>query len=56
MYYKAAAEYGDGYAQKLGNLVVDEFLMEEAQNSKVKPGILPEAVFEFCLLYTSRCV
>lgn len=47
VYYKAAAEYGDGYAQKLGNLVVDEFLMEEAQNSKVKPGILPEAVFEF---------
>ena len=47
VYYKVAAEYGDGYAQKLGNLVVDEFLMEEAQNSKVKPGILPEAVFEF---------
>lgn len=47
VYYKTAAEYGDGYAQKLGNLVVDEFLMEEAVNSKVKPGILPEAVFEF---------
>lgn len=47
VYYKTAAEYGDGYAQKLGNLVVDEFLMEEAANSKVKPGILPEAVFEF---------
>lgn len=47
VYYKTAAEYGDGYAQKLGNLVVRKFLMEEAQNSKVKPGILPEAVFEF---------
>ena len=34
VYYKAAAEYGDGYAQKLGNLVVDEFLMEEAQTAR----------------------
>lgn len=47
VYYKTAAEYGDGYAQSLGNLVTGEFLMEEAQNSKVKPGILPEAAFEF---------
>ena len=47
VYYKTAAEYGDGYAQMLGNMVVDEFLMEEAANSKVKPGILPEAAFEF---------
>lgn len=47
VYYKVAAEYQDGYAQKLGNLVTGEFLMEEAENSKVKPGILPEAAFEF---------
>lgn len=47
VYYKAAAEYRDGFAQKLGNLVVSDFLMEEAANSKIKPGILPEAAFEF---------
>lgn len=47
VYYKVAAEYGDGYAQTFGNMVLDEFLMEEAEESKVKPGILPEAVFEF---------
>jgi len=47
VYYKTAAEYGDGVAQRLGNLASDDFLMEEAKNSKVKPGILPEAVFEY---------
>ncbi len=47
VYYKTAAEYNDGYAQNLGNLVVREFLTEEAAESKVKPGILPEAAFEF---------
>jgi hypothetical protein len=47
VYYKVAAEYGDGYAQTLGNMVLDEFLEEEATESKVKPGILPEAAFEF---------
>lgn len=47
VYYKTAAEYGDGYAQMLGNMVTGEFLMEEAANSKVKPGILPEAALEF---------
>ncbi len=45
IYYKTAAEYGNGHAQKLGNLVRDEFLMKEAE-SKVKPGILPECFFE----------
>lgn len=53
VYYKCASEYGNGYAQKLGNLVVDQFLEEEASQSKVKPGILPEAVFEF-LWYNPR--
>lgn len=47
VYFKFAAEYRDGYAQKLGNLVIDEFLEEEARCSGVRPGILPEAVFEF---------
>lgn len=46
VYYKTAAEYGNGYAQKLGNLVRDEFLLREAELSKVKPGILPECFFE----------
>ena len=47
VYYKTAAEYGNGFAQTFGNLVVNEFLMEEAAESKIKPGILPEAAFEF---------
>lgn len=47
VYYKVAAEYRNGHAQKLGNMVVKEFLAQEAANSKVKPGILPEAIFEF---------
>lgn len=47
VYYKTAAEYGDGAAQTLGNLASQEYLMEEAENSKIKPGILPEAAFEF---------
>ncbi|MDC7232504.1 MAG: DUF4962 domain-containing protein [Spirochaetales bacterium] len=45
IYYKTAAEYRNGHAQKLGNLVRDELLESEAQ-SKVKPGILPECFFE----------
>lgn len=47
LYYKAAAEYRDGFAQRFGNLVLEEFLEIEAAESKVKPGILPEAGFEF---------
>ena len=47
VYYKAAAEYGDGFAQRFGNLVLAEFLEIEAAESKIKPGILPEAGFEF---------
>lgn len=46
IYYKVASEYNNGYAQKLGNLVRDEFLYREAYESKVKPGILPECFFE----------
>ena len=37
---------GTGHAQKLGNLVRDDYLYREAIESKVKPGILPECLFE----------
>ncbi len=47
VYYKAAAEYADGHAQTYGDYVLENFLQIEAENSKVKPGILPEAAFEF---------
>ncbi len=46
IYYKVAAEYRNGYAQKLGNLVSKQFLYREAYQSKVKPGILCECFFE----------
>lgn len=46
IYYKTAAVYGNGHAQKMGNLVRDEYLYREALDSKVKPGILPECLFE----------
>jgi hypothetical protein len=46
IYYKTAAEYRNGHAQKLGNLVRDDYLYREAIESKVKPGILPECLFE----------
>lgn len=47
VYYLVAQEYRDGYAQNLGNLVVEEFLEDEANFSKVRPGILPEAGLEY---------
>lgn len=46
IYYKVASEYKNGYAQYLGDLVVDKFLYREAMESEVKPGILPECFFE----------
>jgi hypothetical protein len=46
IYYKTAAAYGNRYAQKMGNLVVKEFLEREDSLSKVKPGIMPEVFFE----------
>lgn len=46
IYYKTAKEYKNGYAQKLGNLVSGYFLYEEQYQSKLKPGILPEAWLE----------
>lgn len=45
-YYKFAAEHNDGYAQWLGELVRTKFLFREAYQSKVFPGILPEAFLE----------
>jgi hypothetical protein len=46
MYYKFAAEYNNGHAQKLANKVRNEFLFREQYESGVKPGILPEAWLE----------
>lgn len=46
VYYKVASEYNDGYAQRYANIIHDQFLYSEGLNSKVKPGILPEACFE----------
>ena len=46
-YYKIASEYNNGHAQWLGDLVHDKFLFREAYQSKIFPGILPEAFLEF---------
>lgn len=46
IYYKVASEYKNGHAQKMGNLVTKNFLFRESYESKVKPGILPECLFE----------
>ena len=45
-YYKFASEHNNGYAQWLGELVRTQFLFREAYQSKVFPGILPEAFLE----------
>ena len=45
-YYKIASEYNNGRAQWLGELVREKFLFREAYQSKVFPGILPEAFLE----------
>ncbi len=47
VYYKVASEYKDGYAQKYANIILDKYLDEEAEESKIKPGIYPEAGLEF---------
>ncbi len=46
IYYKVASEYNNGHAQYLANKVRKEFLFREQYESGVKPGILPEALFE----------
>ena len=45
-YYKIASEYNNPHAQWLGDLVRDKFLFREAYESKIFPGILPEAFLE----------
>jgi len=45
-YYKLASEHQNGYAQWLAELVRTKFLFREAYQSKVFPGILPEAFLE----------
>lgn len=46
-YYKIAREYNNGYAQWLGNMVKEKFLFREAYESKIFPGIMPEAFLEY---------
>lgn len=46
MYYKIAAEYNNGYAQNLGDIVSKNFYYREQYESKVKPGIMPEVGLE----------
>ncbi|TCS41034.1 DUF4962 domain-containing protein [Reinekea marinisedimentorum] len=45
-YYKIATEYNDGCAQWLAEKVRTEFLFREQYQSKIFPGILPEAFLE----------
>ncbi len=47
IYYKTAEEYDNGYAQFLGDYVLDNLLYKEHYNSKLKPGIISECFFEF---------
>lgn len=47
VYYLVAHEYQNGYAQKLGNLVLGPFFKDEVEQSKVHPGLLPEAGLEY---------
>ncbi len=45
-YYKLAAEYDNEYAQWMGEEVRTKFLFREAYQSKIFPGIMPEAFME----------
>jgi hypothetical protein len=45
-YYKIASEYDNNQAQWLGEMVRTKFLFREAYESKIFPGILPEAFLE----------
>ncbi|MGW7413795.1 hypothetical protein [Streptomyces sp. NPDC054863] len=47
LYYRLAARFGIAEAQWLGDLVSEELLWEEAAESGVRPGILPEAYLEY---------
>ncbi|GAA0178912.1 hypothetical protein SH2C18_18810 [Clostridium sediminicola] len=46
-FYKMASEYNNGHAQWLANLVKNKFLFREAYQSKIFPGIMPEAFLEY---------
>ena len=45
-YYKFASEYDNEYAQWMAEEVRTKFLFREAYQSKLQPGILPEAFLE----------
>lgn len=45
-YYKFASEYNNAYAQWLAEQVRTKYLFREAYQSKLLPGILPEAFLE----------
>lgn len=45
-YYKFASEYGNEYAQWMAEQVRTKYLFREAYQSKLLPGILPEAFLE----------
>ncbi|WP_328908361.1 heparinase II/III-family protein [Streptomyces sp. NBC_00234] len=47
LYYRLAAQYGIGEAQWMGDLASGELLWQEAAESGVRPGILPEAYLEY---------
>lgn len=47
VYYKIASEYQNEHAAYLGQIVQSGFLLDEQYKSQVKPGILPEACFEY---------
>lgn len=44
LYYRLAAQYGIPEAQWMGDLASGELLWQEASESGVRPGILPEAI------------
>lgn len=47
LYYRLAAQYGIPEAQWMGDLASGELLWQEASESGVRPGILPEAHLEY---------
>jgi hypothetical protein len=47
LYFRLAAQYGIPEAQWLGRLASGELLWQEAAESGVRPGILPEASLEY---------
>ncbi|MGV8981446.1 DUF4962 domain-containing protein [Clostridium sp.] len=54
-FYKIASQYNNGYAQWFGNLVKSKFLFREAYESKLLPGIMPEAFLEYIWFDQNIC-